>query len=113
MSIFFFLIFLYSIFISKDVNFIFIFISLFFIFSALFFKSILKIPNQLWFHLGIFLGKIISPIIMLLIYIVTFIPTGIVFKLLKKDLIKSKFDYTVTTYWQEKEEMKSSMKNQF
>ena len=46
--------------------------------------------NKLWFKLGIFLGNFIAPIIMGIIFFFVVTPTGIIMKLLGKDLIKLK-----------------------
>ena len=46
--------------------------------------------NILWFKFGILLGKIISPIVMGLVFFLVVTPTGIIMRLLKKDLLKLK-----------------------
>ena len=68
--------------------------------------------NKLWFKFGIFLGKIISPLIMGIIFFLVVTPIGILMKMLKKDLLNLKFDKH-KSYWIEKSEPKSKMKNQF
>ena len=68
--------------------------------------------NKIWFKFGIFLGNFIAPIVMGIIYFFIVTPTGIIMKLLGKDLIKLKKN-NEKTYWIEKKDIKSSMKNQF
>jgi len=75
-------------------------------------SKILTPMNKLWFKLGIFLGKIISPLIMGLIFFFVVTPIGLFMKLLKKDLLNLKFNGK-PSYWIEKTEPKSKMKNQF
>ena len=58
------------------------------------------------------LGRIISPIIMSIIFFLVVTPIGLIMKLLKKDLLNLKFNKT-NTYWIEKSGPKSKMKNQF
>ena len=68
--------------------------------------------NILWFKFGIFLGKFVSPIIMGLVFFLVVTPTGIIMRLLKKDLLKLKKS-KLKTYWINRSETKSDMKNQF
>ena len=76
------------------------------------FNSKLLTPfNRIWFKFGIFLGSFISPIIMGIIFFFVVTPTGIIMKLLGRDLINLKKNND-KTYWIEKK-IKTSMKNQF
>ena len=75
-------------------------------------SKILTPLNKLWFKLGILLGNFIAPIIMGIIFFFVVTPTGIIMKLLGKDLIKLKKNND-DSYWIEKKDIKSSMKNQF
>ena len=68
--------------------------------------------NRLWFKFGILLGTIISPIIMGIIFFFVVTPTGLLMKLFKKDPLNRKFN-NKKSYWIEKTEPKSKMKNQF
>ena len=75
-------------------------------------SKILNPFNKLWFKFGMILGRIISPIIMSIIFFLVVTPIGLIMKLLKKDLLNLKFNKT-NTYWIEKSGPKSKMKNQF
>ena len=75
-------------------------------------SKILTPLNKLWFKFGIFLGKIISPIIMGIIFFFVVTPIGIIMRLLKKDVLNLKFNKS-RSYWIEKIGPKSKMKNQF
>ncbi|MBD1159866.1 hypothetical protein IDG86_05595 [Pelagibacterales bacterium SAG-MED13] len=68
--------------------------------------------NKIWFKFGIFLGKIISPFVMGMIFFLVVTPIGLFMRLLNKDLLSLKFNKK-KTYWIEKNEPKSKMKNQF
>ena len=89
-----------------------IIISLVFLILGLTNSKILNPLNKLWFKFGILLGKIISPLVMGIIFFLVVTPIGILMKLLKKDLLNLKFNKK-ETYWIEKNEPKSKMKNQF
>ena len=86
--------------------------SIVFLFLGLVNSKILNPLNKLWFKFGIFLGKIISPLVMGIIFFLIVTPIGLLMRLLNKDLLNLKFN-TNNTYWIEKTEPKSKMKNQF
>ena len=87
-------------------------ISIIFLVLGFFNSKILTPFNKLWFKFGILLGNIIAPIVMGLVFFFVVTPTGIIMKILKKDLISLKKNND-KTYWIEKKEIKTSMKNQF
>ena len=87
-------------------------ISLLFLILGLFNSSILFPLNKIWFRFGILLGKIISPLVMGLIFFIVVTPIGLLMRLFNKDLLKLKFNNR-KSYWIEKSEPKSKMKNQF
>ena len=87
-------------------------ISIVFLSLGLVNSKILNPLNKLWFKFGIFLGKIISPVVMGIIFYLVVTPIGLLMRLLKNDLLNLKFNNN-STYWIEKNEPKSKMKNQF
>ena len=87
-------------------------ISLLFLFLGLINSKLLTPLNKIWFKFGIFLGKIISPLVMGIIFFFVVTPIGIIMRLLKKDLLNLKFN-SDKSYWIKKSEPKSKMKNQF
>ena len=87
-------------------------ISLIFFILGILNSKILTPFNKTWFRFGIFLGNIISPIIMGIVFFLVVTPTGLIMKLFRKDLINLRKNNS-STYWIEKKDIKSSMKNQF
>jgi len=87
-------------------------ISLLFLILGIINSKILTPLNKVWFKFGIFLGKIISPIVMGLIFFLVVTPIAFLMRMLKKDLLNLKFSKN-NSYWIEKTDPKSSMKNQF
>jgi len=87
-------------------------ISLFFLTFGLLNSKVLTPLNKIWFRFGIFLGKLVSPLIMGIIFFLVVTPIGLIMKLLKKDLLNLRFNKN-KSYWIEKKEPKSNMKNQF
>ena len=75
--------------------------------------KVLVLPNKLWFKFGLLLGSIIAPIVMAMVYFITVLPTGIIMRLLGKDLLKQKLDNNAKSYWIERSEPMGSMKNQY
>ena len=88
-------------------------ISIIFLILGLFNSNLLKPLNFLWMKFGLMLGKFISPIIMALIYYLTVVPTGLIFKILNKNLLNIKKKNSQKSYWINKKESQSTMKNQF
>ena len=68
--------------------------------------------NKLWFKFGIFLGKIVSPLVMGIIFFLVVTPIGLIMRILRKDLLNLKYNSN-KSYWVEKDGPKSKMKNQF
>ncbi|MFL2903265.1 MAG: SxtJ family membrane protein [Candidatus Pelagibacter sp.] len=89
-----------------------IIISIIFLILGLINSRLLSPLNNLWFKFGIYLGKIISPIIMGIIFFLVVTPIGLIMKILKKDLLNLKYN-SKKTYWINKTGPKSKMKNQF
>ena len=89
-----------------------IIISLTFLTLGLLNSKILTPFNKIWFKFGIFLGKIISPVIMGIIFFLVVTPTGLIMRLLGKDLLNLRYNKN-KSYWIEKDGPESKMKNQF
>ena len=87
-------------------------ISLLFLILGIINSKILTPLNKVWFKFGIFLGKIISPIVMGLIFFLVVTPIAFLMRILNKDLLNLKFSKN-NSYWIEKTDPKSTMKNQF
>ena len=87
-------------------------ISIIFLVLGLLNSKLLNPLNKIWFKFGLLLGKIISPIVMGIIFFLVVTPIALFMRLLKKDLLNLKFNKK-NTYWIEKSGPKSKMKNQF
>ncbi len=72
--------------------------------------------NIVWFKLGMLLGAIIAPLVMMLIYFFVVTPTGFLMRMLGKDPLLLKKNANLETYWikrENNENQPSSMKRQF
>ena len=75
-------------------------------------SKILTPLNKIWFKFGLLLGRIVSPVIMSIIFFFVVTPISFVMKILGKDMLNLKRNNN-NTYWVEKSGPKSKMKNQF
>jgi len=103
---------LYPITNNEDIRIWSLIISVIFIILGLLNSKILTPLNKLWFKLGIFLGKIVSPLIMGVIFFFVVTPIGLIMRMLGKDVLNLKQNKD-KSYWIEKNGPKSKMKNQF
>ena len=77
------------------------------------FNSKLLLPlNKIWFKFGMFLGNFIAPIVMGIVFFLVVTPTGLIMRLLGKDLLNLKKN-NKNSYWIEKDNSNSNLKNQF
>ena len=75
-------------------------------------SKILTPLNTIWFKFGLILGRIVSPIVMGIIFFLIVTPISIIMRILGKDLLNLKYN-NQKSYWIEKRGPKSKMKNQF
>ncbi|MDA7583426.1 SxtJ family membrane protein [bacterium] len=87
-------------------------ISTIFLILGLLNSKILTPLNLLWFKFGIQLGRIVSPIIMAFVFFLVVTPTGLIMRFLNKDLLNLKKKNS-KSYWIDRKDSKSDMRNQF
>lgn len=83
---------------------------------GLVYPSILAPLNKAWMKLGLVMFKIVNPLIMFAVYILTIVPIGLIFKMTGKDPLRLKLDKGAKSYWIERDPAgptPESMKNQF
>jgi len=88
-----------------------IIVSLVFLTVTIIKPNLFTFLNKLWIKFGILLGKIISPIVMGLVFFFVVTPIGIFVKILKKDVMSLKIGES--SYWITREDKIQSMKKQF
>lgn len=72
--------------------------------------------NRLWMKFGELLHRIVSPVILGIMFFGVITPVGFLLRLAGKDLLRTKFDRDATSYWIPREPPgpeKSSLKRQF
>jgi hypothetical protein len=55
--------------------------------------------NRAWMKLGELLGRVVSPLVLGLIYFAVFTPVGVVMRLCGRDALCRRFDRAAPTYW--------------
>jgi hypothetical protein len=88
-----------------------IILSIVFLILTIFRPNSFTFLNNLWTQFGIILGKIISPIVMGLVFFVVVTPIGLLVRILKKDVMGLKRG--ASSYWINREDKLQSMKKQF
>ena len=90
-----------------------IFFSIIFFLLGITNSKLLNPLNKIWFNFGILLGKMISPLVMGIIFFLVVTPIGVIMRVFGKDILSLKYNKKNKSYWIEKNGPKSKMKNQF
>ena len=112
-SILFLLITFYFFFNKNSLFFVFLLISVVFLLTTFFLPSYLKLLAFYWERLGIFLGKIFSPIILILVYTITILPINLILRIFSLDLLKRRINNKAKSYWIKRLDEKINFRNQF
>jgi hypothetical protein len=87
-----------------------------FLLSGLLFPSILAPLNRIWTKLGLLLHKLVSPIVLGIMFFLVITPTGLLMRLLGKDPLRLRFSRDAESYWIAREPpgpAPESLKDQF
>jgi hypothetical protein len=87
--------------------------ALIFLILGLINSKILTPLNKAWVKFGEFLGAIIAPIVMAVVYFVVLTPISIIVRICGKDLLKIKFSDKNDSYWIKRKKDLGSMDKQF
>ncbi len=66
---------------------------------ALVYPSVLRPLNRLWFRLGLLLGRIISPIVLGIVYYLWITPFALILRLFNKRFLTLEFEPDTESYW--------------
>jgi predicted membrane metal-binding protein len=83
---------------------------------ALLWTAPLRPLNRAWLKLGLLLSKIVSPIVMMVLFYATVTPIGVLMRWAGKDPLRLRRDPAATSYWIPREPpgpAPNSMKQQF
>ena len=74
------------------------------VFLLSFIKPVARILYILWMGLGITMGLVTQPLILIVVFLLLITPVGLVFKLVQRDTMKRKLDKGASSYWEEYKE---------
>mgnify|MGYP006161317743 CR=1 FL=1 len=111
--IFFIIISLYPLLNNHEIRFWSLIVGFIFLFLGLVKSPILKPLNLIWIKFGLFLGKLIAPIIIGIVYFIVVFPTFLLLKLFKKNYLNIKYEQNKSTYWTKVMDKQSTMRDQF
>ena len=111
--IFFTIIAFYSVLNNNGIRFWSLIIGFIFLFLGMVESPLLKPLNLIWFKFGLFLGKLISPIIMGIVYFIVVFPTFLLLKLFKRNYLNIKYERNKNSYWINVENKQTTMRDQF
>ena len=72
--------------------------------------------NKVWFKFGLLLHRIVSPMVLALLFYAVVVPTGLIMRALGKDLLHLRYDRDAESYWIHRDPPgpnPESLKNQF
>ena len=93
-----------------------LFVSGVFLLFAAVFPQYLTPLNRLWTRFGLLLHRIVSPIVLGLIFVVTVTPVALFMRLCGKDPLSRRFEPDAESYWIEREDVgppPETMRRQF
>ena len=70
--------------------------------AAAVFPRALRPLNVLWFRFGMLLHKVVTPVVMGLLFYATVTPTAMLMRLCRKDPLRLRFDRSAKSYWIER-----------
>lgn len=98
---------------SGDLNYYFGATSFVFLLLAFLFPRLLYFPSRVWLSIGKVINFFVSPLVIFILYVLAIIPTSILLKLFRLDILKLKIDKNAKTYWTAREDPVNSMKKQY
>lgn len=87
-----------------------------FLIAALVRPRLLSPLNKIWAKFGLALHRVVSPLALLIVFCLAVLPTSLVIRALRKDLLRLRFEPASETYWIERKppgRADQQMKKQF
>ena len=69
---------------------------------ALVAPKVLEPLNRLWYRFGLLLNRIVSPVVLAVLFFATVMPIGLIMRLSGKDILRMRFEPDASTYWIER-----------
>jgi hypothetical protein len=97
---------------GENINFWFLFFSTIFLILGIMNSKLLTPLNKVWAKFGEILGKIVSPIILAVVFFGIVTPIGLLLRLFRKDVLNLKLN-NKSSYWLKREKDMNQMDKQF
>ena len=84
--------------------------------TALFDAARLAPLNRLWTRLGLLIARVVNPVVLSLIFLLAFVPVGLLMRLFGHDALRLKLQPATGSYWIERQPpgpAPDTMRNQF
>ena len=65
--------------------------------------SLLALPNRLWQRFGLLLHRIVSPVVLAIMFYLVVTPTGMVMRVFAKNILRLRRESAAETYWIKRE----------
>jgi hypothetical protein len=73
--------------------------------GAMFVVALVPVAGRLayigWMTVGVALGRVTSPIVLLVVYVMLVVPVGLAFRLLRRDTLRRRLDEASGSYWED------------
>jgi len=112
-SILFFIVFIYLVYFKNFFSTSILILSISILFLGIINSKLLSPFKKMWIKFGLILNSIFSPLLFSIIYFFLVFPTSLILKIIGKDILKLKKDMTLKTYWIDRKNENSDMRNQF
>ena len=98
---------------NDKINYILVLASLLFFFFSILYPKIFFYPSKLWLKFGHIIGLITTPIIISIMYLFIVIPTALVLKILRKDILDRKYPLLEDSNWKSRNVTSTNLDKQF
>jgi hypothetical protein len=91
-------------------------VAVIFLCTSIFVPNLLHPMNHIWTEIGLKMGHLMTPVVMLIAYIIAVLPTAFIMRILHKDPLQRMLNRNASSYWLVRTDANSpmgSMKNQF
>ena len=76
-------------------------------------SELLSLPANLWLRLGLLLSRILNPVLTGLVFVLSILPVTLTLKIIRKELLETKFNPDDQTYWISRLEQPGPFTEQF
>lgn len=88
-------------------------IAIVFLALAVIYPAALRPLNTAWFKFGLWISRFTTPIVMVVVFVIAVVPTGLLMRLFGKDPMRRKIDRASESYWINRDEQPGPMKEQY